>query len=941
MSNIMRIYENPLKTSENRCKPRSYYIPKGKSEYKLLNGEWDFAFFKRDIDVPEKIENWDKIPVPSCWQIYGYENPNYTNINYPYPVDMPYVPDDNPCGVYKREFTVDKKWGRVYFVFEGVCSCAFLYINGKYVGFTEGSHLQAEFDITDYTKEGNNTVMVKVLKWCVGSYLEDQDFMRFNGIFRDVYILQRPDNHITDIEIIPNDKSFNIKLSGKANVKILENDTVLTEENFENEFSYTVENPILWNAEKPFLYNIEIERNGEVIDFKSGLRKIEISSENALLINGVAVKLHGVNKHDTSKYHGWYQTDEELMRDLELMKKLNINCIRTSHYPPTPRFMQMCDQMGFYVVCETDIETHGFTERRVDKFRAGFDVYNNEWPCSTPEFKGEFVERMIRMVETFKNNSSVIIWSTGNESGHGMNHVEMIKWTRSRDNTRLIHAEDASRMGRHNNADIYSRMYPPTWDMEGFVLSNDIDMPVFMCEYSHAMGNGPGDVYAYNEVMNKYPKFIGGCIWEWADHVVTENGVEKYGGDFEGELTHDSNFCCDGLVFADRSFKAGSYEAKASYQPLFTSYNDGKLSITNRYDFTDFSECELSYTIEADGVLITGEKLDISLAPHNTKDIEINYKTACCKYGAYITVFLNKDGECVGKTQHKLPYTLIKSEESKKATLTEDKLNIYAIGDNFKYTFSKHYGNFTSIIIDGQEQLCDKISLTVWRAPIDNDTNGTSKTVWDGENYDRIFSKIYDCNIADSVIKIKGSLSGVSRMPFFRYGMTVEITEKGKITFNLKGEREYKSTWLPRFGFEFTLPQTNNSFEYFAYGPIESYCDMHHWATVGLYQSDAKSEYVNYTRPQEHGNHYGAKMLKIGKMCFENQNGFEFNVSEYSKEALTKAQHTDELIKDGFTHLRVDYRVSGVGSCICGPALTENMRLEERNIEFSFKLSPM
>lgn len=567
----MRFYENILKTSENRINPPSYCIPSGISECINLNGEWNFAYFSRDIDVPERIEKWDKIPVPSCWQLQGYENPNYTNTNYPYPVDPPYVPDDNPCGVYNREFTVDKKWGRLYFVFEGVSSCASLYINDRYVGFTQGSRLQAQFDITDFISDGRNTVTVKVLKWCVGSYLEDQDAFRYNGIFRDVYILQRPEKHITDVEIIPNEKSFNIKLDGKADVKISADNKVLFEGEMDNELSFAPEKPVLWNAEKPYLYDIELARNGEILRFKSGLRSVKISENYELLINGVSVKLHGVNHHDTSKYRGWCQTDEELRQDLLLMKKLNINCVRTSHYPPTPKFIGMCDEIGLYVVCETDIETHGFL-RRLPNVGYRFDMESNAWPATMSDWKDEHIERMKRMVEVFKNNPCIIMWSTGNESGHGCNHLEMIKWTRSRDNSRLIHCEDASRKGQFHNADVFSWMYPGYSDLGNKALTDDVNMPIFLCEYSHAMGNGPGDVWDYNELFDKYPKLIGGCIWEWADHVVTVDGVEKYGGDFEGEITHDGNFCCDGLVFADRSLKAGSLEAKAAYQPIRTTF---------------------------------------------------------------------------------------------------------------------------------------------------------------------------------------------------------------------------------------------------------------------------------------------------------------------------------------------------------------------------------
>ena len=315
----MRVYENPFKTSENRCAPRSYYIPSGVSEYNLLNGVWNFKYFEREIEVPEKIDNWDSIPVPSCWQTEGYDIVNYTNQEYPYPVDMPYVPDENPCGVYNRTFNIEKLWGKVYFVLEGVASCAFLYINGKYVGFTQGSHLQAEFDITEYVVEGSNDITVKVLKWCCGSYLEDQDFFRKNGIFRDCYILQRPLDHITDIDLRAVDNKITVVTGKEATVSLYDVSGNLVSTQSGETVEFTVENPVFWNAEKPQLYTVKITRDGEEITQKTAFRTIEISKDNELLINGVPVKLYGVNHHDTSATGGWYQTDEDMLTDIKLM----------------------------------------------------------------------------------------------------------------------------------------------------------------------------------------------------------------------------------------------------------------------------------------------------------------------------------------------------------------------------------------------------------------------------------------------------------------------------------------------------------------------------------------------------------------------------------------------------------------------------------------------
>lgn len=940
---MKRIYEDLNKTSENRLSPRSYYIPAGKSQYYLLNGEWRFAYFKRDIDVPEHIENCDKIKVPSCWQNLGYDNPNYTNINYPYPVDPPFVPDDNPCGIYERNFELSSVWGKVYFVLEGVSSCGFVWINGEYVGFTEGSRLQAEFDITPYVKEGDNTLRVKVLKWCVGSYLEDQDCFRFNGIFRDCYILQRPDNHIRDIEIIPDDKGFNIKLDGVADIRISEGKKLLYAQKSVSEVDFSPENPILWNAEKPFLYNIEIEKDGELISLKAGLRSIKVSKKYELLVNGQAVKLHGVNHHDTSPNSGWYQTNEELKKDLELMKKLNINCVRTSHYPPTPAFLDMCDEMGFYVILETDIETHGFL-RRLPNVPYHFDVESSDWPCTNPEWEDEFIERMKRAVECFKNYASIIMWSTGNESGHGRNHIEMIKWIRSRDNTRLIHCENASRKGQIHNADVYSRMYPSLKDTEDFAKNEDINMPVFLCEYSHAMGNGPGDVWDYNELFDRYPKLIGGCVWEWADHTVLVDGVQKYGGDFEGELTNDGNFCCDGMVFSDRSLKAGSLEVKAAYQPVRTEFKNGVLRITNRYDFTNLNECEIFISTEVDGNVVKKDKINLNVFPHETAEFIPEIPEFKSKLGAYLNVSVIRNGEETAQTQHKITDVSSETVFDKKAELKEDNLYIYASGENFRYVFSKHYGNFESIIINGREQICSVSMLSSRRAVTDNDCHiqfrWNNITIWQGENFDVQFSKIYDCRIENGDICVKGSLAGVSRKPYLHYFATFKIDKNGQIFIRLIGDIREDTVWLPRLGYEFILPASSKKFTYYGRGPIENYCDLSHGSKVGLYESNTDKEYVNYVRPQEHGNHINTKMLKIGDMVFKTDTEFEFSVSNYGIGEIEKAKHTDELKTDGFAHLRIDYKNSGLGSNSCGPKLEEKYQLNEKHIDFSFSVSP-
>jgi beta-galactosidase len=854
------------------------------------------------------------------------------------------VPDDNPCGVYRRDFTLEKLWGKVYFVLEGVSSCAFVTVNDQYVGFTQGSHLQAEFDLTPFVRQGSNTLQVKVLKWCCGSYLEDQDFFRMNGIFRDCYILQRPEGHLVDVQIIPNAEALDIRFDGSAKVRI-SGDTLLLETEAENGLCYKPENPVLWNAEKPYLYTVELERGGEVLRFEAGLRSVTIGDDYSLRINGVPVKLHGVNHHDTSKYRGWCQTDQELEQDLLLMKKLNINCIRTSHYPPTPKLVQLCDRMGFYVVLETDIESHGFQSRHFGAAKGQFDMESNDWPGCRPEWRKEHLERMERALECYKNSPGVIMWSTGNENGHGTNHVAMLRYLKQRDPSRLTHCEDASRRGEPRNADVFSIMYPSLVKIEELANRHNLDQPIFLCEYAHAMGNGPGDVYYYNELIDKYPKLVGGCVWEWADHVVTVDGVQKYGGDFPGEKTHDGNFCCDGMVFADRSLKAGSLEVKAAYQPMRTKYENGVLSVYNRLDFTNLSEFSFTYSIEQDGKVTESRCLTLDVPPHTWTELPIDYAPAVCKLGVYLNCALTKDGYAYAQTQHQLPAVQAETQLTQApANMKEDGRYIVASGNGFRYVLDKHYGTLASLEINGKEQLAGNVLLSAFRAPTDNDRHIQNSWghpgAWGGENLNLAIQKTYDVSLSGNTVTVNASLGGVSRLPVFRFRTQYAFYADGRIELTLDGQVREDAIWLPRLGFELTLPKENNAFSYYGHGPIESYRDMHHAAPVGLYQSDADSEYVEYVRPQEHGNHFGVKMLTMGNFTVTATDPFECQVSNYSTNDLHQANHTDELRSDGNIHLRLDYKVSGIGSNSCGPQLVEEFRLKEKQIDFAFTLTP-
>lgn len=935
----MRKYEDLTAIHVNTLPPRAHYIPYDSKEkalkrdkkqsafYKSLNGEWAFRYFKRDIDCPESIQEWDTINVPSCWQSAGYEKPYYTNADYPYPIEPPYVPDDNPVGVYRKivEITHLEAASRNYIVFEGVASCYELFVNGKYIGYSSVSHSTSEFAID--LKEGENEILVKVYKWSVSSYLEDQDFLRLNGIFRDVYILHRPENHIFDIDLSFDEKG--IYYDGTYEIFDAENKPA------------DLNNPILWNAEKPYLYTVVIEQSGEYIPLRVGLRTQSVSENGELLINGVSVKLKGVNHHDTHAYHGYTLTYDEMKSELLKMKELNINCIRTSHYPPQPVFIELCDELGFYVCDEADMETHGFCARSTE--HSGYDS-ENIWPCRNPEWRDAFIDRAARLYERDKNHTCVIMFSLGNESNYGENFAEMSKYIKTRESTRkgfnrLVHYENAYCNNNQTidpeTVDVVSRMYWTPEQLLNYQLETNDKRPMFLCEYSHAMGNGPGDLVDYWEFIDKYPFMIGGCIWEWADHTaVIEEEKLGYGGDF-GEETHDGNFCCDGLVFYDRSFKAGSLEAKYAYQPMSAKWENGILTIKNKNDFRNFSEYDFSWEITADGKTISGDTLKLDAKGHENVYVKFPVAIPESRMGTYLCLSMKeKDGREVAFEQ----ILLKEGDFSENFDIHNGTVNIIRDGEfahikgkDFEYKFNMHYGYLEKM----DDFLQTPMKLTIWKAPTDNERIVKAKWI-EQDKYDRMHSKVYSCEIENNSVRVKASLSSVSKISFLYYEAVYSFYGDGSIDVSIEGDFDQNRTFLPRIGFEFKVNETD--FSYFGYGPSESYIDMHHGSKMGFYESSAEKEYVPYIKPQEHGSHYNVKFLGIGDYGFISKDGFSCNVSEYSTKELTSKMHYFELEKDEYTNIRIDYKVSGIGSASCGPALREKYQMNDQKMKFEFTI---
>ena len=946
----MRFYENPQKTYENREKPRSYYIPEGASEYVSLNGEWKFAYFENSDLVTDMPQKWDKITVPSVWQLHGYENPNYINITFPFPCDMPYVPNINPMGIYQREFEINDTGMDIYVVFEGICSCGVLYINDQYVGFTQGSHLQSEFDISSFVNKGTNIITVKVYKWSVGSYLEDQDMYRFNGIFRDVYLLIRPNDHIRDVTVrSEDDNKIVVRTDRWADIRLYDGE-LLIGENHARYCEFIVNDPKLWNAEKPYLYTVELEYKGEIIRQKIGIREICVSSKNEILINGKPVTLKGVNHHDTHPVNGWCMTDEEIYEDIKKIKELNANTIRTSHYPPSPKFLDYCDELGVYVILEADNETHGFIRRYPDVDYC-YDMAENEWPATDPKWLKEHLNRAERTYARDKNHSSVIMWSVGNECGYGPNIEAMAEFFRLNDFTRLVHSESASMLNIDSkNISVYSRMYPSVPELKEWLDKGAYNKPIFLCEYCLAQGNGPGDIWEYVDLFLKYPQMAGGCIWQWADHTVLVDGNPTYGGDFKGEKVHDGDFCCNGVVFHDRALKTSALELKAAYLPIRFKYENGEITVTNYYDFTSLTEHRIRYCIRVDDVTVEEDTIKLSIPPKKSLRYKPKKTPKLCSYGANIDVTLiDPQGKELGTLSQKIDIERVKKDRDlvplKEKDIDEGAFYVTMKGRGFEYRFNKQLGNFDSIKIKGKEILNAPVKIGAYRALTNNDLSikekYTTVTNWRGENLDYTFNNVRKVTVKENTVLTEGVLGGIGRLPFFNYTLKYTFFKDGTVKTELSGDVRKDTTWLLRLGFEYEFVKDMRSFEYYGMGPYENLPDMCHHVSEGFYKSTAKDEFVSYIIPQDHGNHLGVKYAEIDKkLRFETNDSFVLNVSQYSIDQLDTASHASELTQPYATHVRVDYKVSGTGSSSCGPMVRECFRITEKKIKFSFDFMP-
>ena len=988
---------------------RAYYIPASKrmdnlvehreesDRMQLLNGTWKFQYFNSIYDIQDSFfeknydtENFDEIQVPSVWQMAGYDTHQYTNIRYPFPFDPPYVPQDIPCGAYVHnfEYSRDEKASKAFLNFEGVDSCFYVWINGSYIGYSQVSHMTSEFDVTDVLQDGTNTVAVLVMKWCDGSYLEDQDKFRMSGIFRDVYILKRPKQAISDyhiktrIEDMLAKVEIEMKFYSPLNVKISiedRNGAVVALGSIAEEGTAVLEiaSPELWNTENPYLYKLILETENEVIVDHIALRKIEIKDQ-IIYLNGQKIKFRGVNRHDSDPVTGFTISLEQLTTDLTLMKQHNFNAIRSSHYPNAPFFYEMCDKYGFMVIDEADIEAHGpfMIYRKEDTDYNRFKRWN-EKIADDPVWEEAIVDRVKLMVERDKNRFCIVMWSMGNESAYGCNFEKALEWTKNFDPDRITQYESARYRNYdetydYSNLDVYSRMYPALSEIQEY-LDKDGSKPFLLVEYCHSMGNGPGDFEDYFQMIQDNDKMCGGFVWEWCDHAIAhgtaENGktIYAYGGD-HGEEIHDGNFCMDGLVYPDRTVHTGLLEYKNVYRPArVISYDkeSGELVLHNYMDFDDLKDyVKISYELTQDGLVISKGKLpEVSAAPHS--EGKINLKINVPESGKCYLKFIyhlkkelplldedhilgfdeievsQKDAKCQ-LAEKWVEKTVTDSE----LQVSEDDTQIHIKGREFAYTIDRRTALFTEMKFAGREYLNHPMELNIWRAPTDNDMY--IKSEWKKAHYDKAYTRAYTTEVVQGKhgVKITSHASVVAEtvQKILDVTITWKIEAAGKIDADIAVTKDDEFPDLPRFGVRMFLDKKLSAARYFGMGPQESYCDKHQAASHGLYHANVDDLHEDYIRPQENGSHYDCEYVELNNSRYgivvSAENAFSFNASYYTQEELEKKTHNYELTESDSVVFCVDYALNGIGSNSCGPVVLDQYRFDDVLFRFQFTLIP-
>lgn len=997
MSQMRCYHENPDQLHVNTEPNRNYFVPfeKGANPFEdreqsnafsLLNGKWDFKYYKSFLDVEEHFLDTEfegTMPVPANWQLHGYDQPMYLNIKYPIPYDPPYVPDENPVGIYQRKFYIDKLDGLERLLnFEGVDSCFYVYVNKRFVGYSQVTHATSEFNITQHLVEGENTLTVMVLKWCDGTYLECQDKWRLSGIMRDVYILSRPKERIqsyritTKLDTTAGHAYIEVfaKTTTPVKVKLYDaNNLLLSEALLDKEkVTFQVNSPKLWQAENPYLYRMTLETEQEIIGEKIGIRSIQVE-KGCVLINGVPVKFKGVNRHDSHPKTGAYVSKENMLEDLLLMKQHNINAIRTSHYPNAPIFMNLCDELGFYVIDEADIEAHGSVEASHTTDHNG-DYSGIALVANIKSYEKAILDRVDLLITRDINRPSVIMWSMGNESGYSKAFENAAKHIKAYDASRLVHYQSMHELEGVEKAldseetlDLVSMMYAsPDWIENHFLTNLSEKRPLVLCEYCHAMGNGPGDLEDYWQVFYKSDRLSGGFVWEWCDHGlevgVGENGKPKYayGGDHHEPL-HDGNFCIDGLVYPDRTPHTGLLEVKNVYRPIRIQLVDstqGIYEFTNTYDFTELSEkLHCSYEVTEKGNRLFSDFFEIILPAKTKKMITLPKLARLSGDSVYVKfVFTQKtdtqwakQGYEIGFEQFALATTerqLLPQVSKHPMEVVESKATIELVGQHFNYCINRRTGLFDKMAFEGTRLIEKPMAFNAFRAPTDNDC--AVRNDWTKFHFNELITKVYSIEVhqKEDCVEVTSHLA----LGWYAYHNTFDVVNtlivynSGQIRIQSQVKVVDKRPYLPRFGIRLFMDPRFFAVEYYGYGPHESYVDKHQASYKGIFQNHIEELHEDYIKPQENSSHMGCEYVRIGdthiRLKVESEKDFSFNVSEYTQEELASKTHHYELEKVGYTILCLDYKQSGIGSNSCGPQLLESYRFDEKEFKLSFFITP-
>lgn len=1006
-----KLWEDITITDVNRLQPRAmfYTFPsresalKGDQNYthhfRSLNGMWDFLFLPAPEYSPLGFEEasfctqgWDKINVPSNWQLEGYGNMHYSDLWYSFPINPPYVPTANPTGIYKRKFRIGESWLKedVIVRFHGVDSAFHLWVNGVEIGYSKGARLTAEFDLTPYLKVGENDITVRVYQWSDGTYLEDQDMWWLSGIFRDVELYTQPKVGIEDFKVdtkltdtyTQGELIVSGKMRGKADSVIVayelldDNNAVIvtgeTDATASFLISEIIDRPKLWSAEEPNLYKLLLTVKQshtvvEVIPQNVGFRQIELKG-NTFTVNGVAIKFKGVNRHDFNPVTGRVVAKTEIIEDICLMKQHNINAIRTAHYPNSPYLYDLCDKYGMYVIDEADIESHGFQL-----------TGNFSWLAEDPNWEKVHMDRIVRMVERDKNHPSIIMWSLGNESSFGHNFREMGKRCKELDPGRLVHYQPDWDM---EVADVFSTMY--TWlevqdapERKRLTLEDiakTVDKPHVHCEYGHAMGNGPGGLKEYQDLVYKYDNLQGGFIWEWFDHgvkTIDEDGniYYRYGGDFGDDPTN-GNFCIDGLIMPDRTPSPGLIEYKKVIEPVHTRAVDltkGRLLVKNRYDFISLDHLNLNYRIEKDGEVLKSGVADISGIPaRSEKEITLGYsldfpREAGTEYYLTIDYTTNRafswadHGHELATAQFLLPIetealTIIPTGE---LVVEETPYSYSIISNEMEVSFDRVTGQMLHWEKNGVKIVEAGPRLQFWRAPIDNDMYLLKdyKEKYFLHLWHEVVNSVEIERNTNSVSVIVRTINSTTNAAWhYQCTYEYEIYANGDILFSVvgipSGKIENAPNMIPRIGVELKINRECENVRWCGRGPGESYADSKQANLVGVYNKTVDELFTNYVRPQENGNRTDTRWVRlvdrygVGLMASsQGQNTFDFSARYYDVTDLENAKHTNELQTRDYITLNLDYKQNGLGSNSCGQNQLTKYRCEFEPFELKLKLS--